>query len=58
MWEILRRQEKTAQNYDMFMILALLKPGTGEYEKTNKETYHRILPNMVSGDSKLSLIHI
>ena len=49
MRESVRRQEKTARNEDIFMMLQLLKPGTEEYEKLKKEMYNRILPDMGRG---------
>ena len=49
MRESVRRQEKTARNEDMFMMLQILKPGTEEYEKLKKEIYNRILPETERG---------
>ena len=55
--ESLRRQEKTARNEDMFMMLQLLKLGTGEYEKIKTEMYKIILPDTGSSGSKENILH-
>ena len=55
MRESLRRQDKTARNEDIFMMLQVLKPGTEEYENIKTEMYNRILPDTGSGGANVSL---